>query len=70
MRTLPKGEREILAQLVGTYPDGIDREHLSEMTGYTRSSRNTYLQRLRARELVVDQGGTVRASETLFALGP
>jgi CRP-like cAMP-binding protein len=68
MRTLPQGERAILEQLSAVYPEAVDRETLSENTGYTRSSRNTYLQRLRARELITEPGsGLVRASETLFA---
>jgi CRP-like cAMP-binding protein len=68
MRTLPQGERVILEQLVNVFPAAVDRETLSEHTGYTRSSRNTYLQRLRARELITEPGsGLVRASETLFA---
>jgi CRP-like cAMP-binding protein len=68
MRTLPQGERVILEQLVNVFPAAVDRETLSEHTGYTRSSRNTYLQRLRARELIAEPGsGLVRASETLFA---
>lgn len=63
------GEQKILDALCKAYPDAVDREALTEMTGYTRSSRNTYLQRLRARELIhvdVDGPGTVKASQTLF----
>ena len=64
---LPEGERRILALLLEAYPKALEREVLSEQTGYQRSSRDTYLQRLKARQLVVDAGrGAVQASETLF----
>jgi uncharacterized protein len=63
---LTGGEQVILRALVTQYPNPVDRETLSESTGYTRSSRNTYLQRLGARKLIVIEGGRVRASEELF----
>ncbi len=45
----------------------MSREALTEATGYKRSSRDTYLQRLGARELVVtERDGTIRAAEQLF----
>lgn len=64
---LPQGERAILEVLLRAYPSAIDREALSEATGYKRSSRDTYLQRMAAKELVETAGtGQVRASATLF----
>lgn len=67
LRTLPQGERAILEVLIHAYPDSVDREALSEATGYKRSSRDTYLQRMAAKELVEFPGpGQVRASDTLF----
>ena len=41
----------------------IDKGVLGEVTGYRRSSIDTYLQKLRARELVTVEGRIVRASE-------
>ncbi len=65
---LPVGERTILEMLVQAYPEPVDRERLSEQTRYQRSSRDTYLQRLRSRQLVTEEGrGLVRASEMLFS---
>jgi HD-GYP domain-containing protein (c-di-GMP phosphodiesterase class II) len=65
---LPEGERKILELLCAAHPYGVSRDQLSEKTGYARSSRDTYLQRLRARKLVVTEGrGTVLASEALFS---
>lgn len=67
MHKLPEGERRVLSALTDAYPRAIERGRLDEATGYQRSSRDTYLQRLRARQLVVDVGrGEVRASDQLF----
>jgi uncharacterized protein len=64
---LPVGERVVLEVVVAGYPDAVDRQRISEATSYQRSSRDTYLQRLRSRQLVVEAGrGQVRASDTLF----
>lgn len=63
---LPEGERRILDALCKVYPDSMDRGALSGMTGYKRSSRDTYLQRLGARRLVESSGGDVKASPLLF----
>jgi hypothetical protein len=63
---LPKGEAGILNALFGAYPDGMAREEVGGDV-YKKSSRNTYLQRLSARGLVVAQrDGTVRAHASLF----
>jgi len=64
---LPEGERRVLEILVATYPDAVRRDQIDEQTGYKRSSRDTYLQRLRSRRLVENVGPSeVRASEDLF----
>jgi hypothetical protein len=53
--------------MVAAWPEAVDRERISELTQYQRSSRDTYLQRLRSRQLVQDVGrGQVRASDNLF----
>lgn len=67
LRELPEGERVILKLLCEQFPDDMTRDDISESTPYKRSSRDTYLQRLSARELVESTGATrVRASENLF----
>lgn len=64
---LPEGERRVFEVLVGAYPDAVRREKIDKETGYKRSSRDTYLQRLRSRRLVENVGPSeVRASEDLF----
>jgi len=66
-RELPEGECAILKYLVGQYPDNVERGTIEEATGYKRSTRDAYISRLTAKELVSDTGrGTVKASETLF----
>lgn len=68
---LPAGESVILVELISAYPEAMDREALSEKTNYQRSSRDAYLQRLKAKELIEDLGrGQVRASDNLFDLAP
>jgi hypothetical protein len=65
---LPDGERKILSALIEAYPNSVDRESLDDSTGFKRSTRDAYLQRLTAKELVSEpRRGTVQASETLFA---
>lgn len=65
---LPEGERKILEALIEAYPDSVSREALEESTGYKRSTRDAYLQRLAGKELVDEPArGEVRASEVLFA---
>jgi hypothetical protein len=67
---LPEGERKIFLVLIGTYPGSLPREALDEATGYKRSSRDTYIQRLRSRQLVeVLPRGELRASGELFDEG-
>lgn len=64
---LPIGERAMLEQLIAAYPNAVDRDALSEATGYQRSSRDAYLQRMSAKELVESVGrGEVKASANLF----
>lgn len=67
LNTLPEGERAVLATLLPVYPEGVDRDAISDATGYKRSTRDAYIQRLSTRELVNVDQGMVRASEDLFA---
>lgn len=64
---LGEGERNVFSAVLNYYPRSVDRTAIDEETGYKRSSRDTYLQRLRARQLVEFSGrGEVRASDVLF----
>lgn len=64
---LPEGERKVLEILIERGGDAMPRADLDELTGYQRSSRDAYLQRLRAKQLISEPSrGEVRASENLF----
>ena len=61
------GEQAVLEAVCRAYPRAVARDTLGESLGYARSSRDSYLQRLGARRLIVSVGpGEVRASEELF----
>ena len=63
---LPEGEKKILRFLISFYPEAVERTRLDEPTGYKKSSRDVYLQRLKARMLITADRGAVRASDILF----
>lgn len=60
------GELQIFAAVTSFYPNAIDRDEISTRTGYKKSTRDAYIQRLAARRLLIVDRGTVRASEALF----
>jgi DNA-binding MarR family transcriptional regulator len=63
---LSEGEKKILSLLINAYPQSVARDQMEE-AGYQRSSRDTYIQRLRSKELVEIIGrGEVKASDNLF----
>jgi hypothetical protein len=65
---LPEGERKVLEVLIDAQGESINRDGIDEITGYKRSSRDAYIQRLAARRLVETVGrGEVKAAEVLFA---
>lgn len=66
LRTLSHPKQRHPRITVAQHRRGVTREALTILTGYKRSSRDTYLQRLRARALVETEGGAVRAASTLF----
>lgn len=68
--SLSKGEKTLLIA-IAQYPDGAEREQLTVLTGYKRSSRDTYIQRLSSKGYVASNGnGSVTATEPgIDALG-
>lgn len=67
---LPDGEAKVLSSVISHWPSDVGRDAISEATGYKRSTRDTYLQRLAARRLVdVSAGGGIVASNMLFSQG-
>ena len=64
---LPEGERKVIALLIERYPDKILKEEIDQVTGYKRSSRDAYLYRLAAKNLVAEpESKYARASDILF----
>jgi hypothetical protein len=64
---LPAGERNILRILANEHPSRVRRSQIDEATGYTRRTRDQYLQQLRAKEVIEVGGrGEVWASAALF----
>jgi len=66
LEKLPQGESLVLSMLARCYPEPVTRERVTESTGYKRSTRDAYLQRLEKRKLVELAHGTIVASRHLF----
>jgi hypothetical protein len=64
---LTGGEQVVFEAVIREYPNEVRRDDLDERIGYKRSSRDTYIQRLQARELVVTTGrAAIKANPNLF----
>jgi len=63
---ISRGECAVLDIAVAAHPDEVSKDYISEATPYKRSSRDTFLQKLRARGLVTTSSNMVRASDALF----
>lgn len=66
---LPDGEARILSELIAAWPNWVAGTDLDTSTGYKKTSRVTYVQKLKARQLAESNGTGIRASELLFAEG-
>lgn len=65
LRTLPKGESTLLSMLINNQGE-MSRDDLTEGSGFQRSTRDAYLQRLASRQLVTfPSSGVVKVSEFL-----
>lgn len=68
---LPAGELAVLTAIAQYGEAGLDRDQLSVLTGYKRSSRDAYISRLQGKGLVVVSGRNVTATaDGSAALGP
>ncbi len=64
---LPVGEAQILRFAIENYPNEVSREMLSDNTGFKKSTRDAYINRLQTKRLMVVCGpGWVTASDKLF----
>lgn len=66
LNSLPEGERKIFEVCLKFGGQEVSREQLEKSTGYKRSSVNTYLQRLSAREVITSAKGGATPSNFLF----
>jgi hypothetical protein len=62
---LSPGEEVLLNALLAN-PSGLTSERLSEMTEYKKSSRDTYLQRMSAKRLVLREHGLIKPNPQLL----
>lgn len=64
---LPSGELACLEVAVASYPEPVDRETISDQTGYKRSTRDRYLQSLKLRHFITEPSrGLICANNELF----
>lgn len=67
LSNLPGGEAATLEHIIKAYPRSLMRDRLSELTGYKKSTRDLYIQKLAARRLVdTSTAGMVSANPELF----
>lgn len=67
LKELGGGENEVLQALINAYPESLRRDNLGTATDYKKTSRDIFIGRLVARELIKISGkGEVKASEYLF----
>jgi hypothetical protein len=68
LQRLPEGERKVLDTVCGSHPVPVPREMISDSTGYKRSTRDAYIQRLATRLVInVNRDGTIGAKPELFS---
>lgn len=64
---LPLGERKIFEVMLTHGAGEVEREELSDKTGFKRATRDAYLQRMRSKKIVEDAGPRkVKLSQNLF----
>lgn len=66
LRRLPTGEHAVLEMLPPTAAEGVTRDAITLATGYKRRTRDAYIQRLAARQLVDTSSGGVKLSRYLL----
>lgn len=66
MQRLPQGEGRVLEVIVGNHPNATPRESIDAATGYKQTSRNEYIKKLIARQLVQSTAAGVLPSPILF----
>jgi hypothetical protein len=66
---LPQGQKEVLIA-IARYQEGVERNQLTVLTGYKRSTRDAYIARLKPKGLIEIRGDRITATEAgITALG-
>lgn len=63
---LPDGERKVLQVILDRHPDTVERDTIDDQTGFKRSTRDAYIQRLKTRQLVKVYRDGITAADALF----
>lgn len=67
LQELPEGERAVFEIVIAAYPGDVNREEIDEQTGYKRSTRDAYIRRMLAKEIIIITApGRIKASDHLF----
>lgn len=66
LANLPDGERRVLEAAIAHYPDTTTKAEIDAATSFKRSTRDAYIQRLRARALIEASRDGVRVVDALF----
>ncbi len=64
---LPEGERKVLVA-IRQHEEGVNREQLTVLTGYKRSTRDAYIKRLANKDLILIRGNTIYVSDVGIAV--
>jgi energy-coupling factor transporter ATP-binding protein EcfA2 len=65
LQRLSGGEQQIL-NIIANNPNGITREEIDRLTGYKRSTRDAYIQRLTLRKLLISGNGKVQLNPKIY----
>jgi len=67
MSRLPRGEAAVFQTVINAYPETIHVSKITEITGYTQTSRDAYITRMASKQIVERVSpGVIKASPNLF----
>lgn len=64
---LPEGEKRILECAILRFPGAVKKDHLEDLTGFKRSTRDAYISRLLKKRVVTTTAKEVFAAKELFS---
>lgn len=63
---LPVGEKLIFEHVLNAYPQWLEKSALDELTPFKRSTRDAYISRMVAKQIIDERTGAIKASDELF----